>query len=322
MAKAIFTLRSGFKVGRVALGAHGDVAGSVRQQTHDGDTLIVDPDGNLGVRFLGVDAPEVSFTLPGSDTFISIADPRWEIFLDDPFAVTYAPFDPALEPALQAFLAVRLGADAAGNHARLAKTSERALETLIESDIAELGKPAAEFRFFCSFANEVMDGYGRLLCYLNRDQPDANTPSPRPDSYNERLLATGHVTPYFIWPNLDPYQRPKRLVDAVPQPGAISPAGMTAAEQQPLDDARRAVRDARQQGLGIFDPADPLRIFPFELRFLSRRKPPDRWVIDLSAGDDLLREPQSYHEILNPEDRLFIAEEYVALFESKGWRRP
>ena len=66
MAKAIFTLKSGLKVGRVALGAHGDVPGSVRQQTHDGDTVIVDPDGNLGVRFLGVDAPEVSFTLPGS----------------------------------------------------------------------------------------------------------------------------------------------------------------------------------------------------------------------------------------------------------------
>jgi hypothetical protein len=67
-------------------------------------------------------------------------------------------------------------------------------------------------------------------------------------------------------------------------------------------------------------PADPLRVYPFELRFLSRRKPPDRWVIDLSAGDDLLRQPQTYHEIPNAEDSLFVAEEYVALSESKGWR--
>ena len=322
MAKAIFTLKSGLKVGRVALGAHGDVPGSVRQQTHDGDTVIVDPDGNLGVRFLGVDAPEVSFTLPGSTTFISIADPRWATFLDDPFAATFSPFDPPLEAALQASLAVRLGNEAAANHARLAESAQRALEAMIESDIAVLGKPAAEFRFFCSVATEVMDGYGRLLCYLNRDQPDKDTPAPRPDSYNERLLAMGEVTPYFIWPNLDPYQRPKRLVDAVPQPGGISPAGMTAADQQPLDDARRSVREARQNGLGVFSPADPLRIYPFELRFLSRRKPPDRWVIDLGAGDDLLHEPQTYHEIPNPEDRLYVAEEYVTLFESKGWQTP
>jgi hypothetical protein len=274
------------------------------------------------VRFLGVDAPEVSFTLPGSTAFISIADPRWATFLDDPFAATYSAFDPPLEAALQASLAVRLGNDAAANHARLAEAAQRALEAMIESDIVVLGKPAAEFRFFSSFATEVMDGYGRLLCYLNRDQPDKDTPAPRPDSYNERLLATGDVTPYFIWPNLDPYQRPKRLVDAVPQPGAISPVGMTAAEQQPLDDARRSVREARQNGLGVFSPADPLRIHPFELRFLSRRKPPDRWVIDLSAGDDLLREPQAYHEIPNPEDRLYVGDEYVALFKSKGWQTP
>jgi hypothetical protein len=43
-------------------------------------------------------------------------------------------------------------------------------------------------------------------------------------------------------------------------------------------------------------------------------------VIDLSAGDDLLRQPQTYHGIPNVEDRLFVAEEYVALFESKGWQ--
>jgi hypothetical protein len=43
-------------------------------------------------------------------------------------------------------------------------------------------------------------------------------------------------------------------------------------------------------------------------------------VIDLAAGDDLLRRPQSYHEIANPEDRLFVPEEYVPLFATKGWR--
>ena len=321
MANAIETLGSGLKVGHAALGAHGDVQGSVRQQTHDGDTVIVDPDGNLGLRFLGVDAPEVSFTLPGNSTaFISIADPRWAEFLDDPFDAAYGAIDPPLDPGLQASLASRVGPGAAANHAELSKTSENALESLIETDIQALGETPETFRFFCSFATEVMDAYGRLLCYLNRDQPDADDPEPRPNSYNERLLALGRVTPYFIWPNLDPYMEPKRLVDAVPVPNTDAPANVTIEGRLSFDEARESVRQARLQGLGIFDPANALRVYPFELRFLSRRNPPDRWVIDLSAGDNLLRHPQSYHLIPNVEDRLFVAEEYVPLFVSKGWQ--
>jgi endonuclease YncB( thermonuclease family) len=321
MAKAIEALESGLKIGHAALGARGDVPGSVRQQTYDGDTIIVDPDGNLGLRFLGVDAPEVSFPLPGNSTaFISISDPRWATFLDDPFDLAFGAIAPPLDPGLQASLAGRVGPGAAANHAELAKAAERALEAQIESDIAALQQTPETFRFFCAFAHEVMDGYGRLLCYINRDQPDADDPDPRPRSYNERLLAVGHVSPYFIWPNVDPYRRSSRLVDAVPVPSTVAPAGVTPEDRDSLDAARESVRQARVQGLGIFSAANPLRVYPFELRFLSRRKPPDRWVIDLGAGDDLLRQPQSYHVIPNVEDRLFVPEEYVALFVSKGWQ--
>jgi endonuclease YncB( thermonuclease family) len=320
MANAIQTLPSGLKVGRAGLGAHGEVQGSVRQQTHDGDTVIVDPDGNLGLRFLGVDAPEVSFPLPGRTAFISIADPRWTAFLEDPFDTGYGAIDPPLDPGLQASLAGRVGTGAAANHAELANAAERALEALIESDIAVLQQTPETFRFFCSFANEVMDVYGRLLCYVNRDQPRADDPEPRPKSYNERLLALGHVTPYFIWPNLDPYRPPKQPVDAVPVPNTVAPPEATLEELESLDAARESVRQARSQGLGIFSPANPLRVYPFELRFLSRRTPPVRWVIDLSAGDDLLRDPQSYHLIPHAEDRLFVPEEYAPLFVSKGWQ--
>jgi endonuclease YncB( thermonuclease family) len=320
MAKAIFTLMSGLKVGRAALGAHGDVAGSIRQQAHDGDTIIVDPDGNLGLRFLGVDAPEVSFTLPGSQTFVSIANPRWTEFLTNPFAPEYGPFDPPLADGLVGHVLAGIGADTAPNHARLAKEAERALENVMLADVAVLGQTPETFRLFCSFATEVMDGYGRLLCYVNRDQPDREDPEPRPKSYNERVLALGLVTPYFIWPNLDPYKRQKRLVDAVPAPGSLAPEGVGAEERRSFDEARQSVKDARAAGLGVFSPADPLLLHPFELRFLSRRKPPERWVLDLDAGDDLLRPPQTYHEIDNPEDRLFVPEEYVPLFSAKGWR--
>jgi endonuclease YncB( thermonuclease family) len=320
VAKAVFTLRSGVKVGRAALGAHGDVQGSVRQQAHDGDTVSVDPDGNLGLRFLGADAPEVSFTLPGSDTFVSIANERWREFLANPFATEYGAFDPPIEDDLANHILVGVGPETAPNHTRHATEAERALEGLITADIAALGQAPETFRLFCSFATEVMDGYGRLLCYLNRDQPDAELPEPRPKSYNERLLALGLVSPYFIWPNLDPYKRQTRLVDAVPEPGRLAPPAADPEDRESFDEARQSLKDARAAERGIFSPGDPLLVQPFELRFLSRRKPPDRWVIDLSAGDDRLRAPQRYHEILHPEDRLFVAEEYVPLFVSKGWR--
>ena len=103
-------------------------------------------------------------------------------------------------------------------------------------------------------------------------------------------------------------------------PNTVAPAEVTVEELESLDAARESVRQARQQSVGIFDPENPLRIYPFELRFLSRRTPPERWVIDLSAGDDLLRNPQAYHLIPNVEDRLFVPEEYVGLFVSKGWQ--
>jgi hypothetical protein len=328
MAKAVFKLGV-LTVGEGALGARGTGRGSVRQQVHDGDTVIIDPLGNLSVRFLGVDAPEESFSLPEQAVrtpdgrtdeagFVPIKDPRWAEFLDDPFAAKWPKFAPALSRGLLRHLQARVGPGTAKNHADLADAARSALIALIAQDMQELGQDKTTFKFFLAFATEVMDGYGRLLGYLNRAQPKP----PRPRPYNERLLATGAVGPYFIWPNLDPFRKQPRLVDAVPKPGSSRPRGVTAAAAQPLDDARQSIRDARAQGLGVWAPAaNGLRLEPFELRFLARRQPPDRWVIDLSAGDDRLRAPQLYWKIANPEDRLFVPAEYVPLFVDRGWRR-
>ncbi|CAN5366093.1 hypothetical protein BH20ACT24_BH20ACT24_13560 [soil metagenome] len=38
---------------------------------------------------------------------------------------------------------------------------------------------------------------------------------------------------------------------------------------------------------------------------------PDRWVIDFSRNDAVIRAPQNYYRIPNPEDRLLLAAEYV-----------
>ena len=88
-----------------------------------------------------------------------------------------------------------------------------------------------------------------------------------------------------------------------------------------LREVRNAVAQARANGDGIFASSTPLRIHAFELRFLAQRRAPDRWVIDLGANDATLLKPQNYHLVAQVEDRLFIPEDYVTLFEQAGWQR-
>ena len=109
-------------------------------------------------------------------------------------------------------------------------------------------------------------------------------------SYNERLLAAGWVSPYFIWPNTNPWREAPAIVDAVPRPGTATQA---AAADPSLIAARAAVKNARAQQVGLYEAARPLRLQAFELRMLARRQPPDRWLIDLSGDGDTLIPPQS-----------------------------
>lgn len=309
MAKAIEQIRN-MTVGHAALGFRGGVTGSVGHQVHDGDTINVRAVGNFGVRFLGVDAPEISFTLPGGKRFVGLGDPAWAEYLENPLA---APFDPPLDPGLLAHLGTKVGPGCAANHFRHATEAENALEEEVRKDLEELGQTEDEFRFFLAFAFEVIDRYGRFLCFINREQKEP----PRPPSYNERLLQLAKVTPYFIWPNIDPFLEKGGIVDAVIPPGK---APEVADGDPALRAGRQAVRRARQQGLGLYDAHDPLRLLPFEVRFLARRRPPERYVIDLGKADDLILGPQHYYRIPNPEDRLFLPAEYLPLFTAKGWR--
>lgn len=314
MPKAIEQLASGLTIGHAGLGLRDGVPGSVRQEVHDGDTISVRALGGFGVRFLGVDAPEISFTLPGGgDRFVGLGEQAWADYLADPFAPALGPFQPALIEELEQYLRTKTGPNAAANHYRLAKLAEAELETEVEADIAALGVTLDTFEFFLAFAHEVMDRYGRLLCFINRKDSSPQ----RPLSYNERLLQLARVTPYIIWPNTNPFRKQKSPRDAVIEPGQARQAADTDAS---LRQARDWTRAARQNSLGIFDPADPLRLLPFEVRFLGRRQPPDRRVIDLSRDDDVLIHPQRYFEIANPEDRLFVPDEYAPLFVEKGWR--
>ena len=306
-------------VGHALLGRHGQGRDSIAQQVHDGDTVTVEADGNLGVRFLGIDAPEVSVPLPGtSRPFVPVSDPRWAAVLADPFGAGAGPaFDPPLEAGLAAHLQGLASPTAADNHARLAAAAEDELEKLATGDMEALGKTKEDFRFFLAFAGEVMDRYGRLLGYLHPDQPD--TPAAqRFGSYNARLLAAGWVSPYFIWPNTNPFRRAGSVVAAVPRPGG---AAELAATDPSLRAARTAAAAARRDGVGIYQAGNALRVAPFELRFLARRQPPDRWLVDLSSDADVLLPPQAYPDVPRPEDRLFVPAEYVPLWEHHGWKR-
>jgi hypothetical protein len=58
-----------------------------------------------------------------------------------------------------------------------------------------------------------------------------------------------------------------------PAPGT---AAQAAAADASLNAARTAVKNARQQQIGLYEPGQPLRLLAFELRLLSRQAPPDR----------------------------------------------
>ncbi len=321
MAKDIeqITLKSGLNltVGHFGLGLFGQGAGSPKREIHDGDTAILHGPGNTSVRLLGVDAPESSYRLPGAKptSFTPISNPKWETFLSDP------PADKAVGTKIKAFpggllahLSARWGPGTATNHIKHADAATKEFEAQVIADQTRLGQTDAAFRYFLAFAYEILDRYGRLLAYINVEQKA----KPRPLDYNGRLLKAGLVTPYFIWPNIDPFLTKPDIMNAVIDPFTAKTEAERAGK---LKDARQAVRAARQKKIGLYEAADPLRLLPFELRFLAEGRPPARWVIDLSKNDDQLIPPTEYFTIPNPEDRLFVAEDRIPLFLAKGWKK-
>jgi hypothetical protein len=326
MPNVIRETESGLKIGLLGLGFHGNSIGTVKNQVSDGDTISAHPmaTDDLPIRFLGVDAPETRFRLPGQTAFKALDHADWQAFLADPLnEAKYGNFNPPMTQALRAHLSVGIGAMAATNHRKHALAAKVALAVEVENDLTALGQTKENFGFFLAFAYDVMDGYGRLLCYINRDQPDDDEPSPRPHFYQERLLKTGHVVPFFMWPNVDPFLTQQLAAGSIVA-AVFAPGTQNQLENQGkanLKLARDNVKHARANKLGVFEAADPLRLMPGEVRFLSSRHPPRRWVIDLSKSDNLLIHPQNYFTIPHYEDRLFIPEEFVPLFVDLGWQR-
>jgi hypothetical protein len=276
-----------------------------------GDMIIARVEANVRLCLLGIDAPELSLPLPGCETFVPTNHPDWEAFLADPFS----PNLPVLpvEPGLRANLLARIGSRCGENHHKHALAASRGLETEIAVDLAATGKRPEDFRFKVRFEREAIDAYGRLLGWISIE----DTPDWRPLTYNHRMMLKGLAMPYYIWPNVSPFRFAPDLRSAVPMPGSIA---RIAEEDHRLARSRAWFQANRESGVGVFDDEDPLRLHAFELRYLSQRKLPDRWVIDLSRNDDVLLHPQHYYQIEQPEDRLFVPDEYLELFLAKGWR--
>ncbi|MPZ07867.1 MAG: hypothetical protein GEU26_15875 [Nitrososphaeraceae archaeon] len=317
MAKAIFkahNLVRGFT--KIPSGS------SVNMAIHDGDTISVTADGDFSIRFLGVDTPEVSFQYPQIENDPNagkwLSTLRFKEYLADPFKAEYIDsedYKTKLGPGLVEHLQNKLGLQSAENHRDLAMSAQRKLEEIVKTDYDDRVSQGKEFRFFLAFAYEIMDRYGRFLCYLDRD----NTPQEREElrlTYNERMLQEGYAAPYIIWPNTDPFIQQQSIIDSVPD---INSFQQVIGKSKRLKNARGYVKEARDASKGIFNSSNPLLLLPFELRYLARRSSPDRYVLDLSLDRPKLKLPIMYHEIQNIEDRLFVPQEYVPLFINRGY---
>jgi hypothetical protein len=295
----------------------GGAVQSLNRSIPDGDTTSINLLGSASIRFLGIDTPEKAMNFGNETGRPSLASPRWETYLTDPFAPAFGAFDISAE--LKAHLQTRIGPGAGVNHRVHGDHAEKALIALIESDMQALGQDVNSFEYFLSFSHGLLDQYGRFLAFVNRNQSSATPSLPRPLSYNERMLQVGAAMPFFMWPNIDPFRQSKSIVKAVIPPGTANTMAQGTAS---LRRARDFVKQARANAAAktVFEAGNPLRFEAFEVRYLSRRKAPDRAVIDLSKNDDVLLQPQHYFHIPNPEDRLFIPPEYVPLFASRGWK--
>ena len=318
MPNAIRTDSENNRTSGIALpGLYSGKPGSVLQQVHDGDTINVEPDGNIAVRLLGIDTPEVSFAFPGPTLrFLSLKNEQWNEFLKSPFDANWGDYRRPISPELRSFVESKLNGEPGAEHYEHAKRATDGFRDLVTQDMKIMGQDLSTFGYYLRFGFEVMDGYGRFLCAINRNQPQRTVPTPRPPSYNMRLLERGLAFPYFIWPNINPNNRPDSVADAVIPPGKAREAAETDSE---LVMARTSVKSARARHLGLFDMTSPLLLEPFELRFLSRRSLPSRYLIDLSSDSNKLIPPERYFTVPHAEDRLWIPSIYVPLFEKHGW---
>lgn len=119
-----------------------------------------------------------------------------------------------------------------------------------------------------------LDGFGRLLAYVYKGDLDVN----------EELLRKGHAVTYVIWPNTHDTNR--------------------------YEIYRNAMLEAKNAGLGIWDPSNPLQELPFEYRDRMFDESQDKVVGDFYTKEYV--DPADY-QLIPVENRVFFFTEQDAI---------
>ena len=324
------------KAERKALGVQYRRRMLIEEFVGDGDTIDLQTSSRFPVRFLGIDAAEKGLFRPkrasepmenpdsGHISFTSRYEPLdgpqsdlWDEFVTDPFSNEWHAFPEPLTQDLIDHLSGKVGAGVKQNHQDWAAAASAELRNIIYEDRTVVeDREWMDMRFFTAFGNEFLDGYGRLLCFISTSEPIKENRNEL--NWNERLLKDALVSPYFIWPNVSPF-----LFEPSVTRAAYSPVEFRSRvnDDEKMGNARQWCQEARHAEQGIYNPTIGLKLQSFELRYLTNRSRPHRYVIDMGAADSdtNILPPEMYFEISNLEDRLYIPSEYVPLLVSNGW---
>jgi endonuclease YncB( thermonuclease family) len=161
----------------------------------DGDT----PEVKMGVRLLGIDAPELHFPLGSTP---EAQDP---VFAKLPKLKAYK----NLPQALRDYLAPRL--EGAGTRQKKwGLAAKAAFEAIVKDGLAIPGK-AAKRQLFMACGAEVLDRYGRILAYVGPYIPKSERgEKPAPSTFNLQMLQGGWAAPCIHKDNLTKAQIARR----------------------------------------------------------------------------------------------------------------
>lgn len=192
--------------------------------------------GYFNIRFLGADSAEVSIDYPQGLKPEGLPRrykwPRVEEhseYLKDPFDYHGSDkFIKSLGDGLFNYLKKKMTSKTAHNHQLHADKAAEELRKQIKDDMEKYqpnhnsnnndnNNDNDKFKFFLAFAHELMDRYGRFLGYIDRKKTKEERKKDNL-TYNEIMLQKGLASPYFIWPNINPFIKIESLTKAIYPP--------------------------------------------------------------------------------------------------------
>jgi hypothetical protein len=162
-----------------------------------------------------------------------------------------------------------------------------------------------------------------MLCYISKGEWLGGEQENNL-TYNEMMLEQGAAVPHFIFPNTDgfrnAFEENYSLLESIPNVTNNKEAFYQFMQNDKcLQKAIGLVKEARKLSNSVWNKDKPLKLLPFELRFLQRRDAPDRYVMNLSSRAPKIYPPKRYYEIPIEEDRFFIPSDYIPLFTERGY---